>query len=58
MTVIRVANKKSLRCPHCGGNPYLESIDEPELRCLQCSRLIVTLASDPSALGCKLPAAA
>ncbi len=46
------------RCQRCGGNAYLETIDEPELRCLQCGRLIARLEPNLQAPGRVLPTAA
>lgn len=58
MTLLRIAGNERLRCPRCGGNVYLENLDGPELRCLQCSRLVATLMSDPRESRHKLPEAA
>lgn len=58
MTTISVASRKDLRCSRCGGNAYLETLDEPELRCLQCSRLIAQFATEALVPQRRLPAAA
>lgn len=43
MKVLSAESRQRIRCQRCGGNAYLETIDERELRCLQCSRLIARL---------------
>lgn len=53
MKRITVNQGRGLRCQRCGGNAYLETIDEPELRCMQCSRLIATLDSSALVAGRK-----
>ena len=58
MTMIRVANRQTIRCQRCGGNAYFENLDGPELRCLQCSRLIARLTAGSAEASRKLPAAA
>jgi len=27
-------------CPRCGGDAYLDRLEEPEWRCLQCGRIV------------------
>ena len=27
-------------CPRCGGDAYLDRLDDPEWRCLQCGRTV------------------
>ena len=47
-----------MRCRRCAGNAYLEMIDDPELRCLQCSRLVARLVPGGIMAEGWLPAAA
>jgi len=33
-------------CPRCGGDAYLDVLDGPEWRCLQCARLLPAEAAE------------
>ena len=38
-------------CQHCGGDAYVDMIDEPEWRCLQCARPVPEYATPQLALA-------
>src|SRR5947209_1912358 len=33
-------NFRPRACQHCGGDAFLDSLEEPEWRCLQCGRVV------------------
>ena len=37
-------NFRSHACPRCGGDAFLDRTDEPEWRCLQCGRVVPSVA--------------
>jgi hypothetical protein len=44
-------------CQRCGGDAFLDLLDEPEWRCLQCGRVVPELAV-PEETPARLPVAA
>ena len=38
-------------CQHCGGDAYVDMIDEPEWRCLQCAQPVPAYATAGLALA-------
>ena len=47
MTKRTGVNMKMHACPRCGGAAYLDNLEEPEWRCLQCARVVPVTIAQP-----------